>query len=62
MTRDPLDSVQVIEVIETVHVRGDGVDGNPIRPVFTYWDKEGKKLAERDVWEEQQRKEVGGDD
>lgn len=40
-------SSKVIEVIETVSTRGNGVD-TPFREVVQYWSKEGILLAESD--------------
>lgn len=41
-------SARVIQVIETVSLRGAGVEGNEIREVRQYWDFEGLFLAEYD--------------
>ena len=42
-------TVKIIEVIETVHVRGEGKDpADPMRLVTQYWAKEGTFLAEED--------------
>ena len=44
-----MDTVKVIEVVETTLTRrGDGVEGSPIRIITQYWDREGNLLAERD--------------
>lgn len=40
-------SVKVIEVIETISLRGDGVK-SPCRQVTQYWSKEGRLLGEND--------------
>lgn len=40
-------SVEVIEVIKTVAIRGNGAD-TLLREVIQYWDLEGKLLAEYD--------------
>jgi hypothetical protein len=41
---------QVIEVIETRAVRGNGEStGDPIREVYQYWSRDGKLLAEHDT-------------
>ena len=42
--------VELIEVIHTVALRGAGVHGDPIRNVDQYWSKDGKLLAERDMF------------
>lgn len=39
--------VKLVEVIETVSIRGNGVD-TPVREVTQYWSKEGKLLGEID--------------
>ena len=44
-----MDTVKVIEVVETALTRrGDGVEGSPIRVITQYWDRDGNLLAERD--------------
>jgi hypothetical protein len=40
-------SVKVVEVIQTVSIRGNGVD-TVLREVTQYWDKNGTLLAEND--------------
>jgi hypothetical protein len=40
-------SARMIEVIETISIRGDGFD-SPVREVIQYWSKEGILLAEQD--------------
>lgn len=40
-------SARIVEVIETVSIRGDGVD-TPVREVVQYWSKEGVLLSEQD--------------
>lgn len=42
-------SAKVIQVIETVAVRGFGTEKDPAREVTQYWDLEGNFLAERDL-------------
>lgn len=41
---------ELIEVIHTIACRGAGVHGDPIRNVDQYWSKDGKLLAERDMF------------
>lgn len=50
--RKPVDpettrKARVIEVIETVSIRGNGVD-TTVREVIQYWSKDGVLLAEKD--------------
>ncbi|TYS91934.1 carboxypeptidase [Rossellomorea aquimaris] len=40
-------SVKTVEVIQTVSIRGNGVD-TVLREVTQYWDKDGTLLAEND--------------
>ena len=42
------DSARVIQVIETVSIRGIGTDEDICRQVKQYWDFDGKLLAEND--------------
>lgn len=39
---------KLIQVIEVEHIRGGGIDHEPLRPVKTYWDMKGNLLAEHD--------------
>lgn len=53
--KDPLycrgcDHARVIQVIETIAMRGTGEPDQPIRRVIEYWSLEGKKLAEDDPY------------
>lgn len=41
-------SVKLINVIETISIRGGGIVNSPIREVRQYWDIKGKLLAEYD--------------
>lgn len=44
------DSARVIQVIETIALRGSGSNlEDPVRYVKQYWSLDGKKLAERDT-------------
>ena len=48
-------SPRVLRVIEASVIRGEGVEGNPVREVTQYWTLDGKGLlAERDPWLESQ--------
>lgn len=42
------DSARVIQVIETVSVRGKGTEEDMCRPVKQYWSFDGELLAEND--------------
>jgi hypothetical protein len=44
---------KLIEVIETVSLKGEGVEGDPVRHVIQYWSKDGVLLAENDSWREE---------
>lgn len=41
-------SARVIQVIETISVRGKGTVNDPMRPVRQYWSFDGKLLADDD--------------
>ena len=47
-----IDVARVIQVIETRSCRGDGTQENPCRIVIQYWSLEGKMLAEKDSYNE----------
>ena len=42
------DSAKVIQVIETLSLRGRGTEEDPVRAISQYWNFEGELLAERD--------------
>lgn len=42
------DAARIIPVIETRSLRGNGTQEDMCRPVFQYWDLNGKLLAEND--------------
>lgn len=42
------DEAKVIQVIQTKSLLGKGIDEDPVRFVYQYWDFEGKLLAEHD--------------
>ena len=42
------DSAQVVEVIRTTALRGDGTEAYPARQVVQYWTLDGKLLVEID--------------
>lgn len=39
-------SVEVIEIIKTKTVVGDGTKENPVKEVIQYWDKNGKLISQ----------------
>ncbi len=43
-----VDSARVIQVVETVAMRGSGENGQIARQVVQYWSLEGELLAEKD--------------
>lgn len=46
-----MDTVRLIEVIETTLIRrGNGSSNNPVRVITQYWSKDGVLLAEVDPW------------
>lgn len=50
--KEPVKSARVIQVIETVGVRGKGTAEDMLRPVYQYWSMDGELLAERDTGDE----------
>lgn len=46
------DSAQVIQVIKTISLRGEGTEKDPCRGVIQYWDFDGNFLAEYDSFKE----------
>lgn len=48
VTPETPSQVKLVEVIQTVCKRGNGID-ETVRNVFQYWSKDGKLLAEKDV-------------
>lgn len=49
--RDGTREAEVIKVIHTVALCGEGVEGDPIREVVQYWSLDGELLAEQDGFE-----------
>ena len=47
-SRHDVQNAKIIEVIETMSLRGTGSKGDPVRPLMRYWDFKGKLLAEKD--------------
>ncbi len=43
----PIKGVEIVEVIRVRAVVGEGTKEDPVREVFQYWEKSGKKIAER---------------
>lgn len=52
MKNSPIRSVEMVEVVKTVSLRGDGNE-TPIREVVQYWNKDGTMLAENDPIKEE---------
>ena len=44
------DRARVIQVIETIALRGEGTEEDKCREVKQYWDFDGKLLAENDPY------------
>lgn len=42
------DCAKVIQVVETISIRGNGSDTDPVRAVKQFWSFEGELLAEND--------------
>lgn len=47
------DSAELITVIKTESLRGEGTEKDPCRTVVQYWTLKGKLLAEKDDWKEE---------
>lgn len=43
-----VDSAKIIQVIETVALKGAGTEADPIRYIKQYWTFDGELLAEKD--------------
>jgi hypothetical protein len=41
-------AAKVIQVIETKALRGEGVEGDPVRDILQYWTLDGRLIAEWD--------------
>lgn len=44
------DSAKVIQVIETISLRGSGTDKDPVRAVKQFWSFDGDLIAESDFF------------
>lgn len=40
--------VEIVEVIKTETVEGNGTKEDPVRTIVRYWDKNGKLLCEKE--------------
>ena len=47
---------KLVEVIEVVFTRGLGVEGDAVRSVTQYWDRDGRFLAEIDPFQLEEQK------
>jgi len=47
---------KLVTLIETTEKRGEGVSGDPIRPMVQYWTTDGKLVFEKDEWEDSKSK------
>lgn len=43
------DKAEVIQVIKTESIIGRGIQEDPVRPIYQYWDFEGNLLASYDT-------------
>lgn len=46
------DKAEVIQVIRTISLLGDGTEKDPARFIYQYWDFEGNLLASHDTLDE----------
>lgn len=46
------DKAEVIQVIKTISIMGEGTKKDPVRYIYQYWDFEGNLLASHDTLEE----------
>lgn len=44
------DKAKVIEVIRTESTIGRGIEEDPVRPIYQYWDFKGNLLAQNDTF------------
>lgn len=43
------DKARVLNVIQTISIKGDGTEKDPVRYIYQYWDFDGNLLAEHDT-------------
>mgnify|MGYP003304440066 CR=1 FL=1 len=43
------DKAEVIQVIKTISILGEGIEKDPVRYIYQYWDFEGNLLASHDT-------------
>ena len=46
------DKAEIIQVIKTTSILGQGIEKDPVRYIYQYWDFEGNLLAKQDTLEE----------
>lgn len=55
------DSAKVIQVIETISIKGEGTKKDPVRIIYQYWDFNGKLLAIKDNYLEETKSLASSD-
>ena len=43
------DNAEVIQVIKTISIIGEGIEKDPVRYIYQYWDFDGNLLAKHDT-------------
>lgn len=43
------DKAEVMQVIKTISILGEGIEKDPVRYIYQYWDFEGNLLASHDT-------------
>ena len=43
------DKAEVMQVIKTISILGEGTEKDPVRYIYQYWDFKGKLLASHDT-------------
>ena len=46
------DKAEIIQVIKTTSILGEGTEKDPVRYIYQYWDFEGNLLASHDTLED----------
>lgn len=52
ITHRGTDKAKVIKVIQTISLKGNGTEKNPVRFIYQYWDFKGNLLAEYDEYQD----------
>ena len=48
-----VDKIEIIKVVKTTAILGEGTEKDPVRHIYQYWDFKGNLLANHDTLEDE---------